>query len=126
MKKNSKPQHGGFRVGSGRRPGPPPPPSDLIKVTCMLRKDTVQKLREGAGGRFFGEFLQTHLDRFPVPDRATYLALKNRQPLVLKIKGRKTPVIVAAGAANRVKRPPKPMSEFEKAYQEQMLAEESA
>lgn len=122
MKKKT---HGGARANSGRRPKEHK--ENLIKITCMLRADTVDKLREGAGGRFFGEYLQTHLDRFPPPDRPTYLALTNRQPLMIKIKRRTVPVIVSAGSVNRIKRPPKPLSPklqaFEKTYNEMLEAE---
>jgi hypothetical protein len=103
MKKtnNKKSTHGGARANSGRRPKEHQ--EDLGKITCMLRRDTIEKLREGAGGRFFGEFLQRHLDRYPLPDRATYIALKNRRPIVIKMRGRNIPTIVSAGAANRIK-----------------------
>lgn len=111
MKKKPRKQateHGGARENSGR-------PRKLDKavwgqITCVLRHDTIERLRLGAGSRFFGEYLQTHLDRFPPPDSATYQALLGYEPLVVKVKRRRVPVIVSAGAANRVKRVPKPLS----------------
>jgi glycine/D-amino acid oxidase-like deaminating enzyme len=45
----------------------------------VLRKDTIAKLKEGCGGasKHFGQFLQDHLDRYPLPDRETYLFRQN-------------------------------------------------
>jgi hypothetical protein len=108
MKNNRKSTHGGARRNSGR-----PPKQDKAgwgQVTCVLRNDTIARMRAGAGSRFFGAYLQDHLDRYPPPDYDTYHALLSNKPLEVKIKRRKVAMIVAAGAANRVKRPPKPLS----------------
>jgi hypothetical protein len=41
----------------------------------------IRQLKDGAGGgRFFGDFLQRHLERFPPPTRAEYLALIKEPP----------------------------------------------
>jgi hypothetical protein len=102
--------HGGAREGSGRPKKSEKDKEIFGQITCVLRRDTIAKLRAGSGSRFFGEYLQLHLDRFPPPDRETYLALIHHQPIMVRIKRKKAPVIVSAGAANRVKRPPKPLS----------------
>jgi hypothetical protein len=88
-------RHGGARPGSGRPAKPDP--ENWIQVTCVLRKDTVQKLREGAGGKqkFFGSFLQFHLDRFPLPTHEEYEAMRQNQPHFRLIKRRKIPVVFA-------------------------------
>jgi len=63
---------GGARANAGR-----PKKDEAIwgKINCVLRKDTIQALRAGCGGKHkhFGEFLQDHLDEYPLPDRETYL-----------------------------------------------------
>jgi hypothetical protein len=75
MPKRKTPTHGGARARAGR-----PPKQDREnwgRVTCILRKDTIDQLREASdNGRFFGEFLQFHLDRFPLPTRAQYHSLR--------------------------------------------------
>jgi hypothetical protein len=77
MPKRKTPTHGGARAHAGR-----PPRLDREnwgRVTCILRKDTINQLREASdNGRFFGEILQFHLDRFPLPSRAQYLSIKAR------------------------------------------------
>lgn len=41
----------------------------------------IKQLKDGAGGgRFFGDFLQRHLERFPPPTHAEYLALVKQPP----------------------------------------------
>jgi hypothetical protein len=74
-KRKTTPTHGGARTHAGR-----PPKLDREnwgRVTCILRKDTIDRLREGSdNGRFFGEFLQFHLDRFPLPTRTQYLSIR--------------------------------------------------
>lgn len=67
---------GGQRTNAGR-------PQKLDKhlwgqVTCVLRHDTIARLREGSGSLRFGEFLQHHLDRYPVPSREQYLRIQRR------------------------------------------------
>ena len=84
---------GGARSGSGR-------PRKLDKdkwgqITCVLRHDTIARLKAGAESRFFGDFLQHHLDRYPLPTRAQYLAIrKDRLPAAWQFYGKypKTPV----------------------------------
>jgi hypothetical protein len=71
---------GGPRSNSGR-----PRKTDKDRwgqITCVLRHDTIAQLRAGAAGRFFGEFLQQHLDRYPLPTREEYLSLSlQRRPV---------------------------------------------
>jgi hypothetical protein len=63
---------GGARPNSGR---PRKDPNIWGQITCVLRRDTIQKLKDGCGGasKHFGQFLQDHLDRYPLPSRETYL-----------------------------------------------------
>jgi hypothetical protein len=84
----------------------------------MLRSDTVERIRQGAGTRYFGVYLQHHLDRFPPIDHESYLALLANKPVTVKIKRRKAKMIISAGAANRVKRAPKPLPESLRSFQE--------
>jgi hypothetical protein len=70
--------HGGPRPGSGR---PPKPDRDKWgQVTCVLRHDTIDRLREAATPpdapltKYFGEYLQWHLDQYPPLDWATWQA----------------------------------------------------
>lgn len=48
---------------------------EWTQVTCMLRIETLERLRAGAGSLRFGNFLQDHLDRHPPPTREQYLQL---------------------------------------------------
>jgi hypothetical protein len=88
--------HGGARARAGR-----PPRLDREnwgRVTCILRKDTIDRLRQASdNGRFFGEILQFHLDQFPLPTRAQYLSIKHK---ILSGKGIKPPRIRAATPRN--------------------------
>lgn len=108
---STKKRRGGPRPNSGR---PPKQDKDnYVQVTCVLRKDTVAALKAGAGGKekFFGQFLQFHLDRFPVPTNEEYLAIRDVKPHYILIKRRKVPVIFAGkvGVARaNLKKPPKP------------------
>jgi hypothetical protein len=71
--------HGGPRPGSGR---PPKPDRDKWgQVTCVLRHDTIERLRRSATPpeakeltKYFGEYLQWHLDQYPPLDWATWQA----------------------------------------------------
>jgi hypothetical protein len=71
--------HGGPRPGSGR---PPKPDRDKWgQVTCVLRYDTIDRLRRSATPpdakeltKYFGEYLQWHLDQYPPLDWATWQA----------------------------------------------------
>lgn len=101
MSKKKK-EHGGARLGAGR---PRLNPKGLGHregwgyITCQLREDTIQKLRSGAakvkGGeyRFFGKYLQDHLDRHPLPTWDEYQAIKHHRPLLAG--RRRVPVIIA-------------------------------
>ena len=72
IKRKAKSKRGGPRPNSGR---PPKLDKDQwVEANVRLRRDTVERLREGAGSKLFGKFLQEHLDRFPPPSRAQYLA----------------------------------------------------
>jgi hypothetical protein len=66
----------------------------------------VERLKAGAGGkgRFFGAFLQYHLDRFPLPSNEEYAALKTGTRLFKLIKRKRIPVI-SAGRVRVSKRP---------------------
>jgi hypothetical protein len=93
MPRKSKPkkaQHGGPRQNSGR---PRKEDQDnYTQITCVLRNDTVAKLRAG-GGKFFGSFLQSHLDRFQLPTHEDYVAMKDGKQVFTLIKRRRIPVI---------------------------------
>ncbi len=68
---------GGKRPGSGR---PAKVDKDKwVEANVRLRRDTVQRLREGAGSKLFGKFLQEHLDRNPPPSREEYLRLTTQR-----------------------------------------------
>jgi hypothetical protein len=57
------------------------------QVTCILRRDTIEMLREGAASNRFGEFLQEHLDRYPPPTRGEYLMLQKGKEAVEVVVG---------------------------------------
>lgn len=65
------------------------------QVTCVLRLDTIERLKEGAGSKHFGEFLQEHLDRCPPPTREQYLSLSTGIPYYTTIKRKKVPTLYA-------------------------------
>jgi hypothetical protein len=101
-------QHGGHRPNSGR-------PRKLdednyTQVTIVLRNDTVDALRSGAGSKFFGRFLQSHLDRFPLPSHEHYVAMMEGKQVYKMIKRKKTPVITGRIPVRAVRRP-KPKTE---------------
>jgi hypothetical protein len=76
-KRKAKGKRGGARPNSGR-----PPKADKdkwVEANVLLRRDTVQRLRDGAGSKLFGKFLQEHLDRNPPPSREEYLRLSTRR-----------------------------------------------
>jgi hypothetical protein len=96
----SRSARGGARPNSGRHPKID---KELWgKITCILKKETIKRLHT-EGGEYFGEYLQHHLERYPLPSRAEYRALISRQPLIEQIGRRKVPVIISAGGIN----PPK-------------------
>lgn len=114
-------QRGGPRPGSGR-----PFKLDKAKwgqITCILKKETIAQLKAGADSKHFGDFLQFHLDRHPLPTREQYEALIKNEPLMIEIRRRKTPVIISAGSGGtqsrrvRQSRPRRRLSnkEFEQA-----------
>jgi hypothetical protein len=102
--------HGGAREGSGRPRKENP--DDYVQITCVLRKDTVEKLRAGAGGghKFFGGFLQWTLDRYPIATHDEYLAMRDSKPVyTVGPRRRKIPVVFAGRVRPRkVRRPRKP------------------
>lgn len=76
-KAKAKGKRGGLRPNAGR-----PPKADKdqwVYANVKLRRDTIVRLREGAGSPLFGKFLQEHLDRHPVPTREEYLRLATRR-----------------------------------------------
>jgi hypothetical protein len=74
-KRISRPARGGARPGSGRKPKLDK--ERYATVNVVLRKDTVAKLRAAvAPGRWYGDFLQRHLDRYPLPTRDLDKALQ--------------------------------------------------
>lgn len=91
--KKKSPGRGGARPNSGRPRKVNA--EDYVQVTCVLRKDTVEALKAGAGGKhkFFGAFLQFHLDRFPIPSHEEYLAMREGKQSFAVVGRRKTPVI---------------------------------
>lgn len=96
-----KKKQGGSRPGSGR---PVKMDKDQWgKITCVLRKDTIEKLKSGAASKHFGDFLQWHLDRYPLPKREVYLALLNREPVTMRIKGKPAKVLMSTGSYGSVR-----------------------
>jgi hypothetical protein len=83
---------GGWRPGGGR---PPKPDRDKWgQVTCVLRHDTIERLRRSATPpdakeltKYFGAYLQWHLDQYPPLDWATWQAF-------LELPQRKTPPLI--------------------------------
>jgi hypothetical protein len=78
-------RRGGARPNSGR---PRKDPNIWGQVTCVLRRDTIQKLKDGCGGasKHFGQFLQDHLDEFPLPSRELYLHKQEIKAIRAKAK----------------------------------------
>jgi hypothetical protein len=83
------------------------------KVTCVLRLDTIAQLKAGVGSNAknpqFGQFLQRHLDRYPLPTYEQDQALLKKTPIIMTVKRRRTPVLVSAGPGPVPKR--RPLSE---------------
>ena len=72
------------------------------QVTCVLRLDTIERLKDGADSKHFGEYLQHHLDRYPPPSRAQYLALTQGQTQYYTMfKRKRIPVLMAAGGLSK-------------------------
>lgn len=102
---------------------PPKVNKDLWgQITCVLRKDTIERLKEGAGSKHFGEYLQHHLDRYPVPNREQYLSMVQNVPYYTLVKRRKVPTLMAAGSLSREAR----KLQKERARWERMSPEERA
>lgn len=83
---------------NNHRPGGRPPKLDKEQwgqITCVLKHETIEKLRNGAGSKHFGEFLQWHLDRYPPPTRDEYLYLTEHKEVWRTIKRRRVPVLFA-------------------------------
>ena len=64
-----------------------------VQVTCVIRRDTVERLREGADSKHFGEYLQKHLDRYPPPTREEYLSMTEHKDFYTDWKGKKVATI---------------------------------
>lgn len=88
-------------------PGGRPPKlnkAEFGQITCVLRLDTIQRLKAGADSKHFGEFLQHHLDRYPPPSREQYLAMTQNVPYYTVVKRRKVPVIMASGTSKEARK----------------------
>jgi hypothetical protein len=102
-------KHGGKRTGAGRKGKTATDRQEWGQITCTLRNETIQKLKEGAAkrpgeeSRFFGKFLQYHLDRHPLPTWDEYQAIRQQRPLIRKIGRRRVPVIISAGSKDPIK-----------------------
>lgn len=98
---------GGARSNSGR-----PAKVDKAlwgKVTCVLRLDTIAKLKAGVGSKAanpqFGEYLQFALDQHRLPTREQYLAYKEGLPFVyLGSRHQRVQVINSKGPGPTLKR----------------------
>lgn len=90
---------------NNRHPGGRPPKLNKDQwgqITCVLRHDTIERLREGADSKHFGEYLQAHLDRYPPPTREQYLALSEGTSYWTQVKrGKKMPTLMAAGSLSK-------------------------
>jgi hypothetical protein len=80
------------------------------QITCVLKHETIEKLRAGAGGERFGWFLQEHLDNYPPPSKRVYL------------KRKRMPVIMAEAAPSRKEK----LAAKEQARREKLTPEERA
>jgi hypothetical protein len=108
---------GGPRPHSGRKPKLDK--AQWGKITCILKNETIQTLHD-EGGIYFGEYLQAHLDRYPLPTKAEYEAMTNRQPVIQQIRGRKVPVIISAGGLSKfIPKVRKPKGPFARAIDPQ-------
>jgi hypothetical protein len=86
-----------WRHGRGGRP-PKLDKNQYGQITCVLRLDTIELLREGANSKHFGEFLQDHLDRYPPPSREQYMSIAQNVPYYTRVKrNKKVPVIMVTG-----------------------------
>jgi hypothetical protein len=69
------------------------------QITCVLRKETIQQLKAGAKSRFIGEYLQSHLDRYPLPTHEQYVS--SNVWSVGKYRGRKIPELFIAPSPSK-------------------------
>jgi hypothetical protein len=96
---------------SGR---PAKPDKDQFgQITCVLRLDTIERLRKGADSTRFGEFLQHHLDRFPPPSREQYLALLQRTDYWTLNKRKRIPTLMASGSSRAARREARARARYE-------------
>jgi hypothetical protein len=57
----------------------------FAQVTCVLRRETINQLRAlSKSRRFFGEVLQDHLDRYPLPTRQEYRDMQQWEESIRK------------------------------------------
>jgi hypothetical protein len=98
MKTNQKSGRGGARPGSGRHPNPDK--AGWVKITCLLKRETVATLHR-EGGDYFGRYLQHHLERYPLPTKEEYVAMLARAPFIKRVGRRKVPVIMSAGGISK-------------------------
>jgi hypothetical protein len=108
--------HGGARPHAGRPPKENK--ADFVTVCCVLRRDTVDQLRNHGRRRLFGPYLQWVLDRYPLPTEEEYQAARANKALVVQLPNRRrVPMIISAGEPTHKKRPLKPeMERFLAAY----------
>jgi hypothetical protein len=96
------------------------------QVTCVMRRDMIERLRAGAASKHFGEFLQAHLDRYPPPTREEFLALSKETNYFMLVKRKKVPVIISAGSRSKeAKRLARERARREKMTPEERNQEES-
>lgn len=113
-----------------RHPGGRPPKLDKDQwgqITVVLRHETIERLRAAADSKHFGNVLQDHLDRHPVPSREQYLALVEGKSLwtMGKYKGRKIPVLYARpGLSKEAKRLAREQARLAKLTPEQLRRKE--
>jgi hypothetical protein len=118
-KKKPRAAHGGARTHAGR-----PKKQDAhlyTTISCVLRTETVEKLRAGADSRLFGPYLQWILDRTYLPSHEEYMAAMERKPLPIILRKRRVPAIVSVGSRQPKPRPiPEEMADFAKDYVAEM------
>ena len=114
---------------NNRHPGGRPPKVDKARfgqITCVLRLDTIQRLKDGADSKHFGEYLQAHLDRYPPPTREEYLSLTEHRDYYTLVKRKKVPTIFAApGLSKEAKRLAREQARRERLTPEQREWEDS-
>lgn len=115
--------HGGFRPGAGRKPNLERQ-AEWGRVNCILKLKTIQALRDGAGAKNFGEFLQWHLERHPLPTHEVYQNILANRPIIEKIRGRKMQVIYTGTSPTSLTDPRMPRRKAQKPAASLSLAEE--